>query len=140
MWWIQGLTKSRITTHKLRFVSKYFRSASAESYKNDNKLVLIQLFLLCFFQVSCLDTVWISRSSVTQRKGRAGRCQPGQSYHLFSQKQLESMSPFPIPEILRTTLESSVVQAKIHSPNLKVLKEKSDGCVFVLFLSVCCSE
>uniref|UniRef100_A0A3B4G9U5 RNA helicase n=1 Tax=Pundamilia nyererei TaxID=303518 RepID=A0A3B4G9U5_9CICH len=72
-------------------------------------------------KVSCLDTVWISRSNVTQRKGRAGRCQPGQSYHLFSRKQLESMPPFPIPEILRIPLESLVVQAKIHSPNSKAV-------------------
>ncbi|XP_068460407.1 ATP-dependent RNA helicase DHX30 [Clinocottus analis] len=70
-------------------------------------------------KVSCLDTVWVSHSNVTQRKGRAGRCQPGQSYHLFPRKQLESMTPFPIPEILRTPLESLVVQAKIHSPNCK---------------------
>uniref|UniRef100_UPI0037E81DAC ATP-dependent RNA helicase DHX30 n=1 Tax=Semicossyphus pulcher TaxID=241346 RepID=UPI0037E81DAC len=73
-------------------------------------------------KVSCLDTVWISRSNVTQRKGRAGRCQPGQSYHLFSRKQLESMTPFPIPEILRTPLESLVVQAKIHSPDSKAVE------------------
>ncbi|XP_026169067.1 ATP-dependent RNA helicase DHX30 isoform X1 [Mastacembelus armatus] len=72
-------------------------------------------------KVSCLDTVWISRSNVTQRKGRAGRCQPGHSYHLFPQKQLESMTPFPIPEILRTPLESLVLQAKIHSPNSKAV-------------------
>eukprot|EP00066_Takifugu_rubripes_P025167 XP_011614433.1 PREDICTED: putative ATP-dependent RNA helicase DHX30 [Takifugu rubripes] len=72
-------------------------------------------------KVSCLDTVWISHSNVTQRKGRAGRCQPGQSYHLFPQKKLESMSQFPVPEILRTPLESLVVQAKIHSPNLKAV-------------------
>ncbi|XP_076001041.1 ATP-dependent RNA helicase DHX30 [Genypterus blacodes] len=72
-------------------------------------------------KVSCLDTVWISQSNVTQRKGRAGRCQPGQAYHLFPRKQLESMSPFPIPEILRTPLESLVVQAKIHSPNCKAV-------------------
>ncbi|XP_069013571.1 ATP-dependent RNA helicase DHX30 [Embiotoca jacksoni] len=72
-------------------------------------------------KVSCLDTVWISHSNVTQRKGRAGRCQPGQSYHLFPRKQLESMTPFPIPEILRTPLESLVLQAKIHSPNCKAV-------------------
>lgn len=81
---------------------------------------------LKIFQVSCLDTVWLSRSNVTQRKGRAGRCQPGQSYHLFPRRQLESMTPFPIPEILRTPLESLVVQAKIHSPNCKVLKENNN--------------
>lgn len=72
-------------------------------------------------KVSCLDTVWISRSNVTQRKGRAGRCQPGHSYHLFSQKQLDSMTPFPIPEILRTPLENLILQAKIHSSNCKAV-------------------
>ncbi|XP_043990332.1 ATP-dependent RNA helicase DHX30 [Gambusia affinis] len=72
-------------------------------------------------KVSCLDTVWISRSNVTQRKGRAGRCQPGQAYHLFPRKQLEAMTLFPVPEILRTPLESLVLQAKIHSPNCKAV-------------------
>uniref|UniRef100_A0A8C3AZL0 RNA helicase n=1 Tax=Cyclopterus lumpus TaxID=8103 RepID=A0A8C3AZL0_CYCLU len=72
-------------------------------------------------KVSCLDTVWISHSNVTQRKGRAGRCQPGQSYHLFPRKQLDSMTTFPIPEILRTPLENLVVQAKIHSPDCKAV-------------------
>ncbi|XP_035526206.1 ATP-dependent RNA helicase DHX30 [Morone saxatilis] len=72
-------------------------------------------------KVSCLDTVWISHSNVTQRKGRAGRCQPGQSYHLFSQKQLKTMTHFAIPEILRTPLENLVMQAKIHSPKCKAV-------------------
>lgn len=95
-------------------ISFYSRKMSAK--------VFIYYLYLFPSQVSCLDTVWISRSNVTQRKGRAGRCQPGQSYHLFSRKQLESLPPFPIPEILRTPLESLVVQAKIHSPNSKVLE------------------
>ncbi|KAJ3595175.1 hypothetical protein NHX12_004479 [Muraenolepis orangiensis] len=72
-------------------------------------------------KVSCLDTVWISRSNVTQRSGRAGRCQPGHAYHLFPRERLESMPSFPIPEILRIPLESLVLQAKVHSPNLKAV-------------------
>ncbi|XP_005171140.1 ATP-dependent RNA helicase DHX30 isoform X2 [Danio rerio] len=70
-------------------------------------------------KVSALNTVWISQANVTQRRGRAGRCQPGHSYHLFPRKQLERMEPFPVPEILRTPLESVVMQAKIHCPESK---------------------
>uniref|UniRef100_A0A3B4DV32 ATP-dependent RNA helicase DHX30 n=1 Tax=Pygocentrus nattereri TaxID=42514 RepID=A0A3B4DV32_PYGNA len=72
-------------------------------------------------KVSCLDTVWISRSNVTQRRGRAGRCQPGHAYHLFPQQKLDALTTFPIPEILRTPLESLVVQAKIYSPQSKAV-------------------
>ncbi|XP_062386384.1 ATP-dependent RNA helicase DHX30 [Sardina pilchardus] len=73
-------------------------------------------------KVSCLDTVWVSRSNVTQRKGRAGRCQPGNSYHLFPRERLDSMTAFPIPEILRTPLESLILQAKVHSPQSKAVE------------------
>ncbi|XP_048868096.1 ATP-dependent RNA helicase DHX30 isoform X2 [Brienomyrus brachyistius] len=72
-------------------------------------------------KVSCLDTVWVSRSNVIQRRGRAGRCQPGHAYHLFPRQRMESMETFPIPEILRTPLENLVVQAKIHSPESKAV-------------------
>ncbi|XP_072567024.1 ATP-dependent RNA helicase DHX30 isoform X2 [Paramormyrops kingsleyae] len=72
-------------------------------------------------KVSCLDTVWVSRSNVIQRRGRAGRCQPGHAYHLFPRQRMESMETFPIPEILRTPLENLVVQAKIHSPETKAV-------------------
>lgn len=50
------------------------------------------------------------------------------------------MTPFPIPEILRTPLESLVLQAKIHSPSCKVLQKLKiyvcglRGCVFFFFL------
>ncbi|XP_051879730.1 ATP-dependent RNA helicase DHX30 isoform X2 [Pristis pectinata] len=69
-------------------------------------------------KVSCLNTVWISKSNVKQRRGRAGRCQPGNAYHLFSRERLEKMDDFQIPEILRTPLENIVVQSKIHIPDI----------------------
>lgn len=46
------------------------------------------------------------------------------------------MTAFPIPEILRTPLESLVVQAKIHSPSCKVLK--GNHYFFVLLFYVLC--
>ncbi|XP_060018074.1 ATP-dependent RNA helicase DHX30 isoform X4 [Lagenorhynchus albirostris] len=67
-------------------------------------------------EVSCLETVWVSRANVIQRRGRAGRCQSGFAYHLFPRSRLEKMAPFQVPEILRTPLENLVLQAKIHMP------------------------
>ncbi|XP_064410648.1 ATP-dependent RNA helicase DHX30 isoform X2 [Latimeria chalumnae] len=69
-------------------------------------------------KVSCLDTVWISKSNAKQRRGRAGRCQSGFSYHLYTRDRLEQLEGFQIPEILRTPLENLVVQAKIHIPEM----------------------
>lgn len=57
-------------------------------------------------KVSCLETVWVSRANVIQRRGRAGRCQSGFAYHLFPRSRLEKMVPFQVPEILRTPLRT----------------------------------
>lgn len=71
-------------------------------------------------QVSCLETVWVSKSNVVQRRGRAGRCQSGFAYHLFPRSRLDKMPTYQVPEILRTPLENLVVQAKIHMPEKTV--------------------
>lgn len=70
--------------------------------------------------MSCLETVWVSKSNVVQRRGRAGRCQSGFAYHLFPRSRLDKMPTYQVPEILRTPLENLVVQAKIHMPEKTV--------------------
>ncbi|KAE8595601.1 hypothetical protein XENTR_v10015808 [Xenopus tropicalis] len=73
-------------------------------------------------KVSCLETSWVSKSNVTQRRGRAGRCQPGFSYHLFTREQHKAMATFQVPEILRTPLENLVLQAKVHVPEMTAVE------------------
>ncbi|ORY29995.1 P-loop containing nucleoside triphosphate hydrolase protein [Naematelia encephala] len=56
---------------------------------------------------------WTSRASGRQRRGRAGRTQPGQCYKLYTRRtENNSMPRFPIPEILRTPLEALFLQVK----------------------------
>ncbi|WOO80898.1 Putative DEAH-box ATP-dependent helicase [Vanrija pseudolonga] len=56
---------------------------------------------------------WTSRASGRQRRGRAGRTQPGQCYKLYSHRtENNSMPRFPVPEILRTPLEALFLQVK----------------------------
>ena len=63
-----------------------------------------------------LKSEWISQTSATQRKGRAGRCQAGQVYRLYSSSKHSTMSQYPIPEILRTPLLSLCLQTKLLAP------------------------
>ncbi|KAM4028278.1 ATP-dependent RNA helicase DHX30 [Anomaloglossus baeobatrachus] len=88
-------------------------------------------------KVSCLETTWVSKSNVTQRRGRAGRCQPGFSYHLFTRAQHQAMQTFQVAEILRTPLENLVVQTKIHTPEMTAVEflsqalESPDRCAIM---------
>ncbi|CAL8119258.1 unnamed protein product [Orchesella dallaii] len=71
--------------------------------------------------VTQLISVWISKASVNQRRGRAGRCRAGNCYHLFSTQRYESMIKFPIPEIARTSLQQLSLHAKsIIKPDMKI--------------------
>ena len=63
-----------------------------------------------------LKSEWISKTSATQRAGRAGRCQPGKVYRLFSSVVQSNMSQFTTPEILRTSLLSLCLQTKLLAP------------------------
>ena len=48
---------------------------------------------------------WISAASAKQRKGRAGRVQPGVCFSLFTSDRAGKMKKHPVPEIMRVPLE-----------------------------------
>ena len=52
---------------------------------------------------SLLDE-WIPRSSVMQRRGRAGRTQDGVCFHLYSKEKYKKMEKYPMPDIQKTDL------------------------------------
>ncbi|HYE51063.1 MAG TPA: ATP-dependent helicase HrpB [Azospirillaceae bacterium] len=51
-----------------------------------------------------LETVRLSRASADQRRGRAGRLEPGVCYRLWSEPADRALTPFTAPEILRADL------------------------------------
>ncbi|XP_035744375.1 3'-5' RNA helicase YTHDC2 isoform X1 [Egretta garzetta] len=66
--------------------------------------------------VTMLKTVWISKASAIQRKGRAGRCQPGVCFRLFSRLRFENMLEFQTPELLRMPLQGLCLHTKLLAP------------------------
>ncbi|XP_008195117.1 ATP-dependent RNA helicase DHX30 isoform X1 [Tribolium castaneum] len=72
--------------------------------------------------VTCIDNYWISQSSMTQRRGRAGRVRPGESFHLYTKSKYDSFSPFTDPEILKTSLTKIVLNSKVYSNNMDALE------------------
>lgn len=56
-----------------------------------------------------LETVRVSRASADQRRGRAGRTEPGVCYRLWDEEQTRSLLPFATPEILAADLTGFVL-------------------------------
>ncbi|WP_253711992.1 ATP-dependent helicase HrpB [Bradyrhizobium sp. WD16] len=56
-----------------------------------------------------LETVRASRAAVDQRRGRAGRTEPGICYRLWDEPQTAALEPYTRPEILASDLSSLVL-------------------------------
>jgi ATP-dependent helicase HrpB len=56
-----------------------------------------------------LETVRVSRAAADQRRGRAGRTEPGVCYRLWDEPQTGSLEPYTRPEILCADLSSFVL-------------------------------
>jgi ATP-dependent helicase HrpB len=56
--------------------------------------------------VTRLETVRVSRAAADQRRGRAGRTEPGVCYRLWDEPQTAALEPFARPEILAADLAS----------------------------------
>jgi ATP-dependent helicase HrpB len=56
-----------------------------------------------------LETVRVSRAAADQRRGRAGRTEPGVCYRLWDEPQTVSFEPYTRPEILSADLSSLVL-------------------------------
>lgn len=66
-----------------------------------------------------LETVRASRAAVDQRRGRAGRTEPGVCYRLWDEPQTVSLPAYTTPEILSADLSSLVLdlaQWGVHDP------------------------
>ncbi|KAL8150586.1 hypothetical protein V2J09_020394 [Rumex salicifolius] len=60
----------------------------------------------------CLLPSWISKAAARQRRGRAGRVQPGECYHLYPRCVYDGFADYQLPELLRTPLQSLCLQIK----------------------------
>lgn len=67
-----------------------------------------------------LEEQWITQAAARQRRGRAGRTQPGICYKLYTRAHHRKMVQFPIPEIKRVPLESISLTAKVVHYDVKV--------------------
>jgi ATP-dependent helicase HrpB len=69
-----------------------------------------------------LETVRVARAAADQRRGRAGRTEPGVCYRLWDEPQTASLEPYAKPEILAADLSGFMLDlAEWGAPDLAML-------------------
>ena len=63
--------------------------------------------------VSTLQAAWVSKASERQRRGRAGRCQPGVAFHCYSRTRSQALAEVQMPELKRSPLDELCLQARL---------------------------
>jgi HrpA-like RNA helicase len=65
-----------------------------------------------------LEEMWTSKANCRQRKGRAGRVREGICYHLVSKFTMDRLPDYMTPEMLKMSLEDTILQVRGHFPTL----------------------
>ncbi|RDD43785.1 putative ATP-dependent RNA helicase YTHDC2 [Trichoplax sp. H2] len=85
---------------------------------------------------SSLTSAWISKANAKQRAGRAGRCQPGRCYHIYSKSKYNSLSDYLRAEILRIPLQELALQVKLLNTNVSIAEFLNDAIEPPSFIAV----
>lgn len=79
--------------------------------------------------VSTLQAAWVSRASERQRRGRAGRCQPGVAFHCYSHTRSQALAELQLPELKRSPLDELCLQVTAKLIVFRRLRGKGGGAL-----------